>query len=71
MDATINEAYARMQAVFTVTDARTGKALWQEKVKATITDKEMTENQSVTLVNERIVKNFIKECFSKMAERSR
>jgi len=65
MDAAIQENYARMQIDMSVIDAKNGKMLWQEKVKATITDNTMTESDSVIMLPERITKMFMKECFAK------
>lgn len=65
MDATIKENYARMKADFEVLDAKTGKMLWEDSEKATITDKTMTKEDSVDMLNERIVDVFIRECFGK------
>jgi hypothetical protein len=65
LDAIKKENYARMQAVFTVYDAKKDKQLWQRKLKATITDKIMGEYDSISMINERIVKIFMRDCFSK------
>ena len=64
-DALTDENYSRMQAVFTVYDAQSGKELWSKKLKATITSKTMTERDSISMVNERLVKIFMRDCFSK------
>ena len=59
------ENYVRMQAAFTVTDARQNKSLWQDKVAAMITKKEMPEKESVPLINEKMAKVFVNEVFGK------
>ena len=68
-DAMTQEHYARLQAVFTVSDARTNRVAWHEKLKTTVTDATMTEAESVGRVNEGISKVFIKECFGKKRAR--
>ena len=65
LDAVLRENYARMEATFTVLDQMKGGELWSRKLKATITDKEMSQPDSVFMLNERIVKVFMRECFSK------
>ncbi len=73
-DAAIKENYSRMQAVFAVKDLKEkftkrakdkGKPLWEENVKATITSKKMGKEESVALMNEKITKIFMRDCFSK------
>ncbi|MFC1480384.1 hypothetical protein ACFL5Y_02925 [Candidatus Omnitrophota bacterium] len=65
MDVLSKANYVRMQAVFTVMDVATGKQLWREKVRSTVTNKTMTEQQSVPTANARIIKIFMRDCFSK------
>ncbi|MFH1665390.1 MAG: hypothetical protein ABIA77_04505 [Candidatus Omnitrophota bacterium] len=65
LDALVKEEYGRVRAVFAVTDAGTGKILWEHELKATITKKDMTRDQSRPLLNERIIKIFMRDCFSK------
>ena len=60
------EHYARLQVDFVVIDAKTGKELWEDRVKATITSKTMTQEESIQMVNERVVKIFFRDCFSKL-----
>jgi hypothetical protein len=57
--------FARMQAEFTVSDAVTSKVMWKEKLKASISDKAMSRSDSVLMVNEKIVKIFVREAFSR------
>jgi hypothetical protein len=64
-DVIMKENYARMQATFTVLDQKNGNELWSKKLKATITDREMSQPDSIFMLNERIVKIFMRECFSK------
>ncbi|MCK4852159.1 MAG: hypothetical protein KAS86_03505 [Candidatus Omnitrophica bacterium] len=71
MDAMIRENYTRLQAVFTVTDPGRGRTLWRKKLKATITDKKIPESESVSMAEERLVKVFMRECFSKTHGRRR
>ncbi|MDD4956246.1 MAG: hypothetical protein PHH49_01050 [Candidatus Omnitrophica bacterium] len=65
LDMVTNENYARMTAVFTVWDGPSGKELWSRRIKATVTSKEMGQNDSISMVNDRIVKVFMRDCFSK------
>lgn len=69
LDVMSKENYARMQADFTVMDPKNGEVLWENKLKATITSKEMTKPDSVYTLNERIVKVFMRDCFSKLHSR--
>ena len=65
-DAMTQEHYVRMQAVFTVTDAKKNKKIWHEKIKATVTDKTMSQDDSIIMANERMVKVFMRDCFGKI-----
>lgn len=67
MDAAIQENYGRIQAEVSVIKAKDQKVMWKRKIKATITDKNMSEGESVDLLNKRLVKMFMKECLSKRA----
>lgn len=81
LDAAIQQEYARLRAVFTVTRGpgkmlfkraerilRRRNILWQNEIKATIDKKGMTEEQSKPLLEERIAEVFMRECFSKTAD---
>jgi len=59
------ENYAYQEAVFTVTDAKSDKKLWQKTLKIDLTRKNMTEQESVPLINKKTVKIFMRDCFSK------
>jgi len=65
MDALKEESYARIQVICEVTDASSGKVLWEDTIKGTITDEDMTEAQSKAMIYEKVAKIFMKECFSK------
>ncbi|MBN1872328.1 MAG: hypothetical protein JW800_07125 [Candidatus Omnitrophica bacterium] len=65
MDAAKQENYARMIAVFKLTDTKTSDVLWQDTLKATITDDEMVEPDSYDLINDRIVKVLMRNLFSR------
>ncbi len=64
-DVAMVEDYARLQANVTITDQRTSKAVWKERVSATMTKKPMSQAESIPLVAEKYAKTFIKNCFSK------
>jgi len=70
IDAAKKENYSRMEAVFTVTDAKKGKVILERKIRGMITDDSMSEEESVSMINERIVKIFIIKCFGKPRKRS-
>lgn len=65
MDVVMKESYARLQAYFIVTDPKTGKVMWEKKLKATVDEKDMSEEDSLSKVNERLVQVFIRDCFGK------
>ena len=65
MDAAVVEHYAHMNANFTVQDAKTKKMLWKDTVIATLTNKTMTEAESLPLINEDMAKVFVRQCFAK------
>jgi len=64
-DVAMVEDYARLQAEVTITDQRTSKTVWKERVSATMTKKPMSQAESIPLVAEKYAKTFIKNCFSK------
>lgn len=64
-DAANSEHYIRLYATFSVLDAKTGDVLWTKDIKGTVTDKNMTEQEGIEMVDDRIVKMFIRDCFSK------
>ncbi len=64
-DVLVNEHHARLQAYFTVTDPKTNRLLWKRKLKATIDDKDMSEADSLLMVNKRLVGIFMRDCFGK------
>ena len=65
MDAADIEDYASVEADVTVTDVRSKKILWQDRVRASITKKPMSRAESIPLVASGLAKEFIKGCFSK------
>jgi len=70
-DVVTKSDYARMQAEMTVVDQKNGRELWQERVIATISDdrmppgKSMSREESVPMINEQLVRIFMRDCFSK------
>ncbi len=81
-DAAMQENYARLQATFVVTKGpkkivlfkrrgglfRRRNILWKNNLQVTITRKKMSMDESVPLVEEGIVKVFMRRCFSKNAK---
>ncbi len=59
------EDYASLDATLSVVDAKNKKALWKERLNASVTKKPMPRQESVPLVSEELAKLFIKNCFSK------
>jgi hypothetical protein len=64
-DAATVEHYARLTAVFTVKDAKSGRVLWTDKLKGTVTDKTMSRDESRPKVAARAAEIFIREAFGK------
>jgi len=71
IDAAKQENYARMIAEFKFTDVKSGEVLWEDTLKATITDDEMSEGDSYGMINDRIVKVLTRNLFSRHKARSR
>ena len=69
MDVAKQENYARMIAGITIMDTATGDVLWEDTIKATITDDTMTEQASYGRINERIVKVLMRNIFSRNKNR--
>ncbi len=76
-DAMTEENYSRLEAGFVVEKGprkvifkRIGsrRIIWEQSVQATVTKKIMPEEESLSLVSERLVKAFIRKCFSKKAK---
>ena len=65
MDAAVVEHYARMQATFTVTDVKTGRVLWTDELKATLTSNDVTETNFKEKINERMAEVFVIAAFGK------
>lgn len=65
MDAIKQDHYARIQANFRITDTLSKRTVWENSVKATVTDATMTEAESGPRVNEALARAFLKEAFSK------
>jgi len=70
MDAAMVENYARLQAVFTVRDAKTQKTLWNDKLMATITGGTLTKENGPAMIAKEMAQVFIRNCFGKK-QRSR
>ncbi len=73
-DAALSENYARMRADFKVSKGprkiifkrlRKKPLLWEEVVMATITKADMPEPESIPLIEDALVKEFIVECFGR------
>lgn len=78
LDAAISENYGRLQALFTVERggkdiiikplrriAKRRNIIWKQKLQATVTKKDMPEEASKPLLEERIISVFMRKCFSK------
>ena len=69
MDAAKQENYARMIAIFKITDVKSSEVIWEDTLKATITDETMTEDASYDMVNERIAGVLMRNLFSRHKNR--
>lgn len=82
LDIALQQNYARMKAEFTVARGPERKDLfkwmggfllrrkflWEETLDAMVTKTEMPEKESIPLVEERLVKVFMRRCFSRNAK---
>lgn len=68
-DAATVEHYARLVAVYTVTDVKSGRVLWTDKLMGTVTDKTMTKEESRPKIVARAAEIFIREAFGKKQQR--
>jgi hypothetical protein len=64
-DAMHDERYARLSGTFTVSEAGTGRVLWSENLKATVTDARMTREESRTRILARAAEVFIREAYGR------
>ena len=69
MDAARAENYARLQAVFTVRDAKTKKTLWNDKLMATMTGGDLTKENGPAMIAKEMAQVFIRNCFGKKRPR--
>ena len=65
MDIVKKEHYVRMTIKFSILYTPTNKVIWEKPIKATITDNNMTEEESYSMVNERLVKVLVRNLFKK------
>ena len=68
-DAIDVEDYARMDAKYSVTDAKDGKTLSQGELTANVTKKDMTEKDSLAVINEEMGKVFVRRVVGKKKSR--
>jgi hypothetical protein len=64
-DILVKEPYVRMTIDFKLLYAPAHRLIWEKSVKATITDKDMTEEKSYSIINERMVTIFMRNLFKK------
>lgn len=65
LDAATVECYAFMQGNFEITEAKSARRVWSENLKATTTKKDMSEKDSVALINADMAKVIVSSAFSK------
>jgi hypothetical protein len=65
MDTAVVEDYARMTAQFKITDLKKQDVVWADKLKSTLTQKDMPESKSLDLIGDDMAKTLIKEAFAK------
>ncbi len=73
-DALTDEGYSRLQAKFTVLDAKSKKVLWESKVKGTSTEitplkAKPSREELIVTAHRDVVQSFIKACFGKQKKR--
>lgn len=64
-DIMMKENYAYMEALFVVSDTKSNKALWKQNLKVDITQANMAERDSIPQISRKMVKAFLKRCFSR------
>lgn len=64
-DTATVENYVRVQVNTKILEGKTGREIWSKSVIATITDKTMTPETAVGLINSDFAKVLLKEAFSK------
>ena len=64
-DLLTTESYAFQEVIFSVTDTKKNKLLWNKKLKIDLTKKGMTEDESIPLINQKTASTFMRDCFSK------
>ncbi len=70
-DLVTNENYAFQDVMFTVTHTKKNRVLWRERLKIDLTRANMTQEQSIPLINKKTAKIFIRDCFGKNHVRGR
>jgi monomeric isocitrate dehydrogenase len=65
MDAAFIENYARIQIQSEIIDVKKNSVLWSDKVKATMTKKDMPIEESYALIYPKIIKSEVIEIFRK------
>ncbi len=70
MDAARVENYARLQAIFVVTDVRTQRVIWTDKLMATMTGSGLTKEDGPVRISQEMAQVFIRTCFGKKRPRS-
>ncbi len=59
------KSHGRLRAVFTVTSGGNGEVLWQREIGATVKTKKIDQEEILSLLGDRIVTVFMRECFNK------
>ena len=66
LDVLGKDNFARVQAKVTIIDVKNGdKAIWEDTLQATITSEEMPQPDSISILNDELVKVIMRDCFSK------
>ncbi len=68
-DAALVEDFASTEVDMKVTDTKSKIVVWRDRIRASVTKKQMSRPDSVPLVSDQLAKTFIKECFSKRSNR--
>ncbi|MDD5634903.1 MAG: hypothetical protein PHW46_06475 [Candidatus Omnitrophica bacterium] len=65
------ERLTQIHAIFSVTDAKKGKLLWSDRIKALLSGEGASEAEREAMLYERLAKIFLRECFSEAQSKKR
>lgn len=65
IDLAVNQNYARLEFHASVYDTSKNRVVWENDLKATLTESDMPLEKSIPLIIERAAKVFVRECFGR------